>query len=59
MRGSRSPLREVVWSAEPGGDMGAGVRVVDGYVLAPHGFWFFMATPTQLGGVVAYTLDDG
>ena len=48
---------DVLWSAEPGGDMGAGVRVVDGYVLAPHGFWFFMATPTQLGGVVAYALD--
>jgi polyvinyl alcohol dehydrogenase (cytochrome) len=50
---------EQLWSAEPGGDMGAGVRVVDGYVLAPHGFWFFSATPSLVGGVVAYTLDDG
>jgi polyvinyl alcohol dehydrogenase (cytochrome) len=50
---------EMLWSAGPGGDMGAGVRVVDGYVLAAHGFWFFMATPTQVGGVVAYKVADG
>jgi hypothetical protein len=38
--------------------MGAGVRVVDGYVLAPHGFWFFSSPPSEVGGVVAYTVPD-
>lgn len=46
---------EVLWSATPGGHMGAGVRVVDGYVLAPHGFWFIVAPPAPIGGIVAYT----
>src|SRR5918997_4933576 len=32
---------EVLWSDEPGGNMGAGVRVHEGTVLAPHGFSFF------------------
>jgi polyvinyl alcohol dehydrogenase (cytochrome) len=49
---------EVLWSATPGGDMGAGVRVVGGHVLAPHGFWFIVAPPNPLGGVVAYALPN-
>ena len=47
-----------LWSAEPGGDMGAGVRVVDGWVLVPHGFWFFGGQSDLPAGVVAYKLPD-
>jgi hypothetical protein len=47
---------DVLWTAEPGGDLGAGVSVVSGHVLAPHGFWFLTAPTNPLGGVVAYTL---
>ncbi|HKE73269.1 MAG TPA: PQQ-binding-like beta-propeller repeat protein [Acidimicrobiales bacterium] len=45
---------ELLWSSEPGGDMGAGVRVVDGWLLVPHGFWFIVSPPNPIGGVVAY-----
>jgi polyvinyl alcohol dehydrogenase (cytochrome) len=47
-----------LWSSEPGGDMGAGVRVEDGWVVVPHGFWFFGGQSDLPGGVVAYRLPD-
>lgn len=47
-----------LWSSEPGGDMGAGVRVEDGWVLVPHGFWFFGGQSDLPGGVVAYRVPD-
>lgn len=50
---------EVLWSDEPGGNMGAGVRVHEGTVLAPHGFSFFGTDPLGLGGVVAYRVPEG
>ena len=47
------------FSDEPGGNMGAGVRVHEGTVLAPHGFSFFGTDPLGLGGVVAYRVPEG
>ena len=47
-----------LWSAEPGSDMGAGVRVEHGWVLVPHGFWFFGGQSDLPGGVVAYRIPD-
>jgi hypothetical protein len=49
---------DVLWETEPGGDMGAGVRVFDGYLLVPHGFWIFAAPPNPLGGVAVYKVPD-
>ncbi len=48
----------MLWETEAGGDMGAGVQVTEGYLLVPHGFWFFGADPNQIGGVVAYKTPD-
>ena len=45
---------QVLWTGQPGGNMGAGVRVHEGTVLAPHGFSFFGTDPLGSGGVVAY-----
>jgi polyvinyl alcohol dehydrogenase (cytochrome) len=45
---------EELWSGAPGGNMGAGVRVHEGTVLAPHGFSFFGTDALDMGGVVAY-----
>lgn len=45
---------ETLWRGQPGGNMGAGVRVHEGTVLAPHGFSFFGTDPLGMGGVVAY-----
>ncbi len=50
---------EVLWTGEPGGNMGAGVRVHEGTVLAPHGFSFFGTDPLEKGGVVAYRVPEG
>ena len=49
---------EVLWSDEPGGNMGAGVRVHEGTVLAPHGFSFFGTDALDVGGVVAYRVPE-
>lgn len=47
---------DVLWSAEPGGDLGGGVSVADGRVVTGHGFWFLTQPPDPQGGVVAYAL---
>jgi polyvinyl alcohol dehydrogenase (cytochrome) len=47
---------DVLWSAEPGGDLGGGVSVADGRVVTGHGFWFLTQPPNPQGGVVAYAL---
>jgi polyvinyl alcohol dehydrogenase (cytochrome) len=47
---------DVLWSAEPGGDLGGGVSVAEGRVVTGHGFWFLAQPPNPQGGVVAYAL---
>lgn len=44
----------VLWSTEPGADLGSGVSVVGDTVFVPYGFWFFAASANPVGGLVAY-----
>ena len=44
----------VLWSDEPGGDLGGGVSIRGGTVFVGYGFWFIAAPPNPSGGVVAY-----
>ena len=48
---------DILWSAQPGADLGSGVSVVGKRVFVPYGFWFFAAPPNPNGGLVAYGLD--
>ena len=47
---------DVLWSADPGGDLGGGVSVANGRLVTGHGFWFLTQPPNPQGGVVAYEL---
>lgn len=47
---------DVLWSVDPGGDLGGGVSVAGGRVVTGHGFWFITQPPNPQGGVVAYEL---
>ncbi len=45
-----------LWSDLPGGDVGGGFTVVNGTLVAGHGFWFFTEPASATGGLVAYRL---
>jgi polyvinyl alcohol dehydrogenase (cytochrome) len=47
-----------LWSELPGGDVGGGFTVVNGTLLAGHGFWFFTDPGMPTGGLVAYRLPE-
>ena len=44
------------WSEDLGADLGGGVSITDGTVLAPYGFWFFGQPPNPRGGLIAFRL---
>ncbi len=48
----------ILWTTEPGADLGSGVTVADGRLYVPYGFWFFAAPANPAGGLVAYELPE-
>ena len=45
-----------LWTDFPGGDIGGGLTIANGTVVAGHGFWFFTEPGNPTGGLVAYRL---
>jgi polyvinyl alcohol dehydrogenase (cytochrome) len=44
----------ILWSAQPGADLGGGIAVANGRAFVPYGYWFFASPANPNGGLVAY-----